>query len=145
MAVDAKALEADGWELGNAGGFTDEVGPFWIRRQGDSISAGLQVEERHCNRHIHTIHGGVVMTFADIGLGLGVGTAIGGNHCVTASLQTHFLATARAGDFIHCTPEVVRQGKSMVFVRGLIMVGDTPIAQADGIWKVFSGGLRVPA
>lgn len=126
-----------GWRRINAGGFTDAAGPFWIRDEQGRRELGLLIEERHCNNHIGTLHGGVVMTFADIALGSGVAETLGGPHCATASLQTQFLSVARVGEFLTCRPEVVRHSRQLVFVRGLITVGDRNVASVEAIWKVL--------
>lgn len=141
--MDSDSLRAKGWEQLDIGGFTGVVGPFWRRRQAQGLELGLLVEERHSNNHLGTIHGGVVMTFADIALGSGVLNKLRENlsapppPVVTTSLQTQFIAVAHIGDFIHCQPEAIYQGKQLVFVRGLIKSGEKLISSAEGIWKIL--------
>ena len=79
------------------------------------------------------------MTFADIALGAGVAAAMADDrlNCATVSLQTQFVSVARIGEFISCKPEVIRKSKQLVFMRGLIQVGDKTIASAEGIWKLL--------
>jgi len=136
--LNAEWLAATGWKSATVGGFSGQVGPFWFRRDDSGHRViGLLVEDRHANSHLGTLHGGVVMTFADIALGAGADDALGGARSVTASLQAHFVSIARIGEFISCAPEVVRRTRNLVFVRGLIVVGERTIASADGIWKVL--------
>lgn len=136
-------LLSEGWECLEVGGFTGHVGPFWRRRGDDGApSIGLIIEDRHCNLHLGTVHGGVVMTFGDIALGSGVSHALGHNRCATASLQTQFVAVARIGQLVTCKAEVIRVSKQLVFVRGLIVADDRIIANADGIWKVMDSTPR---
>lgn len=139
QAMDPKTLEAQGWESVTAGGFTGLVGPFWRRGKCVEQTMGLLLGDHHCNNHLGTAHGGVVMTFADIGLGSGVAAVMGEKRlgCVTVSLQTQFVSVARVGEFITCQPEIVRSSKQLVFIRGLIKVGDKTIASAEGIWKLL--------
>lgn len=134
---DAAALRAAGWKIQEGTGFTRTAGPWWMRRGPNGRVLGLRIDEQHGNQHIGTVHGGVLMTLADNGLGAAVVHAIGGGHCVTISLQTHFVATASVGEFIHCEAEVVRRSRSLVFVRGLILAGERTVASAEGIWKVL--------
>jgi uncharacterized protein (TIGR00369 family) len=136
-SANPESLLAAGWERLDVGGFTGHVGPFWRRHEEGQRIIGLIVEDRHCNLHLGTVHGGVVMTFADIALGSGVSYALGHNRCATASLQTQFVAVARVGQFLTCKAEVIRTSKQLVFVRGLIVADDRIIANADGIWKVM--------
>ena len=135
--MEESALIEAGWDKRELGGFTGLAGPFWLRGEGIDREVGLLVEPKHCNNHLGTIHGGLVSTFADIGLGIGVSGAIGGTHCVTLQLQLYFVSTARVGEFVQVKPELVRQTKQIVFVRGLIRTGERTIANADGIWKVI--------
>ena len=113
------------------------MGDLWSRDDGGNFTVGLLTEEKHCNHYPDTVHGGVLMTFADNALGFGVVRELGGTGCFTASLQTQFASSARIGDFLTCRPEIVRKTRSLVFVRGLLKVDDRVIASADGIWKVM--------
>jgi uncharacterized protein (TIGR00369 family) len=136
--MDTEFLEAAGWTRSTGRGFTGHLGPLWVREAETERAVGMFVEDYHCNDFYGTLHGGVVMTLADIGLGHGVARVLGGLGCVTVSLQTQFVATARVGDFVICHSEVIRQSKHLVFVRGLITTGDVTVASAEGIWKVLA-------
>lgn len=134
--MDAETLQAAGWKHNTGSGFTGRLGPIWMRDVDGDRAIGLFVADYHCNDYHGALHGGVVMTLADIGLGFGVSRAIAGAPCVTVSLQTQFAASAQLGDFVVCRPEVIRTSKHLVFVRGLITTGETVVASAEGIWKV---------
>lgn len=137
VAVTPESLRAAGWEPNELGGFTNHVCPLWSRRDESGVEVGFIVEERHSNNHIGTLHGGAVMTFADIGLGWAVSNKVGHNMCVTVSLQTQFISVARVGEFVTCKAELIRATKQLIFVRGFIMTGDRIVASAEGIWKVM--------
>lgn len=142
--IDRHTLEADGWQRLEADGFTGLAGPIWRRGEGDQQQMGLLLEAKHCNYHLGTVHGGLVMTFADIGLGWGVAAVMGEKSmgCVTVSLQTQFVSVARIGEFITCQPEIVRASKQLVFIRGLIKAGDRTVASCEGIWKLLDSAAR---
>lgn len=131
------ALKADGWTSSEPGAFSGIVGSLWARGSGAEATYGFIAEARHSNGHLGTVHGGMLMTFADIALGCAVVAALGAPTCATASLQLQFVAAARAGDFITCRPEIIRRTSQLLFLRGLITVGDKTVASADGIWKVL--------
>ena len=133
-------LVDQGWEKITAGGFTAQAGPFWRIKQNNKTTLGVLLEEKHCNNHIGTSHGGLIMTFADVGLGAAVADAMGEERfrCVTTSLQTQFVSVARVGEFIYCQAELIRQTSQVLFVRGLIKTGDKTIASAEGIWSVLA-------
>ena len=132
-------LIAAGWKSIEAGGFTGMAGPFWMLDEGETRTLGLLVDEHHCNNHMGTLHGGAVMTFADIALGAGISKIVGerARSMATLSLQTQFVSVARIGDFVTCTAELVRESKQIIFVRGLIKAGDKTIASVEGMWKLL--------
>jgi acyl-coenzyme A thioesterase PaaI-like protein len=56
---------------------------------------------------------------------------------VTIQLNTHFLAAVTPGEFIELKGEVTRATRGLVFVRGILSVGDREVAAVDGIWRVL--------
>lgn len=129
-------LRAEGWRPLNRDGFSSLAGPFWIRWTPDDQRIGFTAEPQHVNGHMGTVHGGVIMTFADVSMGCAAVNVLGGANCVTAQIQVQMVAAGKVGDFITCVPEVVRKTSSLIFLRGLITVGERTIASVDGIWKV---------
>lgn len=134
--MDIASLEADGWNILEVGGFSGLVGPYWWRGTGSEAVIGFIAEKRHAN-HIGTVHGGMLMTFADVALGFGAVRDLGAPLCATVQLALQFVATAKLGEFVTCRPEMVRRTEQLLFVRGLVCTGDKTVASADGIWKVL--------
>jgi len=100
--------------------FEDLAGPFYFREDADGRRrCAFRAERKHMNGG-GFMHGGCVMTFADFCLFVIAGEAIEGSRTVTATFNGEFVGTARAGELVECTGEVVKAGRSMVFVRGLI-------------------------
>jgi acyl-coenzyme A thioesterase PaaI-like protein len=135
--MDPASLRSAGWTAIELESFSGQVAPLWIHGTGAEITVGFFAEARHTNNHIHTIHGGALMTFADVALGYAVVQALGAANCATAQLQIHFVAAAKKGEFISCRPEIVRRSAQLVFMRGLIVAGEKTVASVDGIWKVL--------
>jgi acyl-coenzyme A thioesterase PaaI-like protein len=136
--MDAESLKADGWQLmGSGRGFTAACGPYWVRGEGATREVGFIAESRHSNQNPETVHGGALMSFADIALGWSATDALGHKRCVTAELKLHFVSSGKVGEFISCRAEVVRAASSLVFMRGLVKAGERTVAAADGIWKVL--------
>ena len=135
--MDAATLKADGWRWIDAHGFSSVVGSIWLTGSGEDLLVGMLSEHRHANENMGTVHGGVLMTFADIAFGCAVAEAIGGVHCATVQLQVQFVAGPTVGDFITCRPEVVRRTKVLVFLRGLITAEERVVASADAMFRVF--------
>ena len=136
--MDNQALADAGWTTINTDGFSGAVGTLWTRGTGSELIVGFVADDRHTNHHAGTVHGGALMTFADIALGFSVVKALGAPICATAQLQMQFIAAGRTGELITCRPEIIRRTSQLVFVRGLINAGEKTIASADGIWKVLA-------
>lgn len=135
--MDEATLLAEGWKRIEAVRYTAAIGPTWTREIDGKSVVGLQAQEHLGNDNLGIVHGGALMTFADIALGYGVSRAHAHRTIfVTAQLQFHFVGVANAGDFITCEPEVIRKTSQLVFIRGLFEVGGRPIATADGIFKL---------
>jgi acyl-coenzyme A thioesterase PaaI-like protein len=83
------------------------------------------------------LHGGILMTFADHGLSMLAWEAAQRAPCTTIQLNTHFLAPVEPGQFVELRGEVTRATKGLVFVRGILAVGDRDVAAVDGIWRVL--------
>ena len=42
------------------------------------------------------------------------------------------------GEFAEIEVEIVRATRSLVFLRGVMRVGDRVVATADGVWKILA-------
>ena len=81
------------------------------------------------------MHGGCLLTFADYALFCIGDAALEGAGSVTASLHGEFIDAAGVGEFIEARGEVIRAGKSLVFIRGMITSGERPLLSFSGIVK----------
>ena len=120
--------------------FLDMVGPLSCRRHGAGIELGLLVEQRHCNSR-GLVHGGLLATIADLTLGYNTGLfgqSDEHRRLVTASLTIDFAASAKIGDWLSATAEVVSRGKRLGFANCYIAVGDKRIARASGVFSVIA-------
>ena len=83
---------------------------------------GFRAANRNCNG-IGTVHGGVLMAFADYAATM---VALSGvrENCATISFTSDFLGAARLGDWVEGRAEVIRRTGSMTFVRGHLAVAD---------------------
>ena len=138
MADAATDPATDGWQPLPGGGFPAHAGPLWYKpgRDGGLPAFAMLADARHTNIH-GIVHGGMLMTFADTGLGITVWEALGRVPCVTIQFGIQFLDAARPGEFLELDAEVMRQSASVVFVRGVIRAGSRRVAAADGVWKTI--------
>ena len=123
-------LAAQGWAAPEEGGFIGLVGPFWSKNSGSARRFGFVAEPRHANL-IGVVQGGMLMTFADRGLGI-LAREAAGRACVTTSFEMQFVGTGRIGTFIELDGDVVQRTGSMVFMRGLLRSGRRLVASCQG-------------
>ena len=116
--------------------FEVHIGPVFERRESNGRKFLLIVDERHVNGR-GVIHGGMLMTFADLAFGQAAWDATDRASVVTISMQSLFLKPARAGDRIEVTPELVRRTRSLMFLRGDFLVGEDVIYSATSVWKLL--------
>jgi uncharacterized protein (TIGR00369 family) len=128
---------AAGWKpMRGMDGYPALIGPFLARRAGESWQYGFRAEPRHLNKG-GVVHGGMLMSFADDALGMTVWEAAGRRNCTTVQLNTQFVAPVRAGEFVESRAEVLRRTRTLIFVQGMLAVGDRTVIHADGIWKIL--------
>ncbi|WP_374469093.1 PaaI family thioesterase [Phenylobacterium sp.] len=127
-----------GWAFYPGGDpYEDLAGPFYFReRDGERVCA-FRAEKKHMNGGMF-MHGGCVMTFADFCLFVIARDALADSRAVTATFNGEFVGSAAIGDLVECTGEVVKAGRSMVFVRGLIVnasQGGAPMMSFSAVLK----------
>jgi len=98
----------------------DHIGPFYFRRAEDQMDCAFLTVPHHCNTN-GTVHGGVLMTFADYALCMAATNGYSGESCVTVSFSSEFLAAAELDQVVSCVPRVNRVTGSMVFVTGEVL------------------------
>ncbi|MBW8813254.1 MAG: PaaI family thioesterase [Caulobacterales bacterium] len=125
-----------GWSCYPGGDpFEDLAGPFYFRTEPDGRRVcAFRAERKHMNGG-GFLHGGCVMTFADFSLFALAGDAIDGARTVTATFNGEFVGTAHEGDLVECRGEVVKAGRSMVFLRGLITCAGEPVMSFSSVLK----------
>jgi acyl-coenzyme A thioesterase PaaI-like protein len=125
-----------GWKLQQLSThFGTHSGPFYFRL-GDEPGVGFFSEERHTNI-ARFVHGGMLLTLADMSLWDVARRKIGPFRAVTLTLNSEFIAPGPIGAFIEATGEVLRAGKSLVFVRGIVAAKGDTILSYSGTLKLF--------
>jgi len=116
------------------------VGPFYSRRQGDSISLGLRIEGRHCNSR-GTCHGGLLATLADIALGYACAIAGGADgksrNFVTVDLSLQYLASTQVGDWVQSEVEVLNPGSRMASATGHLLANGQPVVRISANFRLL--------
>lgn len=98
----------------------------------------LDLTEAHMNRH-GVLHGGIAGMLLDNAMGATGSLTVddsGRAPFLTISLNTQFLAPARAGTRVTATGRVTGGGRSLLFIAAELVDGDgTVIATATGVFK----------
>jgi acyl-coenzyme A thioesterase PaaI-like protein len=82
-----------------------------------------------------TIHGGALMSFADFSLFAIAHNALRGAHAVTLTCNSEFLSAGGLDDIVYADGEVLRETRSLVFVRGLVTQDSRPLLAFSGTLK----------
>lgn len=125
----------DGFEpLFRTSPFLDLIGPLYSRRDTDGMTIGLRADGRHVNAR-GAVHGGVLLTLADIALGYT--TAFSQEpplHLTTASMAVDFAGGARQGDWIEARADIQKVGGRLAFANAYLSVEGTRIVRASGVF-----------
>jgi uncharacterized protein (TIGR00369 family) len=119
--------------------FSGLVGPFYSKRQGNDLSLGLRIEERHCNSR-GTCHGGMLATLADVALGYAcaLATSTDGKrrNFVTVDLMLHYLASTQVGDWVQSEVRVLTPGSSTASATGHLLANGNPVVQISANFRI---------
>jgi acyl-coenzyme A thioesterase PaaI-like protein len=127
----------DGWELpAFKDTFSAHAGPFYFRK-GEAPGVGFFAEPRHVNGG-GVVHGGALLTLADMSLWDIARRAIGPFRGVTLTLNGEFLEPGEIGAFIEARGELTKRGKSLLFARGLIVQDGKTLMSFSGTLKRFA-------
>lgn len=124
-----------GWRNWRTDAFEDMTGPFVYRVEDNGkIRCAFKAGKQHMNGG-GFMHGGCLMTFADYALFCIATRELESQPGVTLTFSSEFIATAQAGDLIEATGEVVKAGKSVIFLRGEIFTGSRMLMTFSGVIK----------
>ncbi len=115
--------------------FEQLIGPFYVRREADGgVVCAFTAEARHMNGG-GSMHGGCIMSLADTSLFVIGHDALKGQPGVTVSFNGDFVGPVLVGARVEARGEVVRDGGSLMFVRGLVTADGKPALNYSGVVK----------
>lgn len=138
ILLDEAAMEAAGWSRLPTTHFSAAIGPTWVRGGLGKRTVALVAHQGVVNDYGAVMHGGALMTFADMALGMGASDALEGQPLVTVQLQYQFAGGVKMGQLVTCEPELVRRTSSLVFVRGLMKADGEVIGSTEGVFKALA-------
>jgi len=136
MLVQANALP-EGAENISLRGFNLHAGPFYrLPDEGAVRRFAFIALDKHMNS-VGSVHGGLLMTFADIAMSRTSRLATDAKSCSTVSLSCDFVGAGRLGDLIEIRVHVTRQTRTLVFLSSQMTAGDRVLLAAQGMWKIL--------
>jgi uncharacterized protein (TIGR00369 family) len=112
-------------KLDSTSPFHELVGPLYERRDGPTLTIGMQVAEKHRNRR-GVVHGGMICTLADFAMGHAAHSATGTfRKLVTTSLS------------VEARVDVMRPGNRVAFVNCFVYHGAERIARASATFQIL--------
>ena len=140
MADDDEFNEADfpvreGWVLQrHSKTFSGHAGPFYIREEGKIAGMGFYAKAHHANM-AGIVHGGAMLTLADMALWDICRREIGMFMGVTVSLNSEFVGAGPVGGFIEASGEMVKAGGKLLFARGIVSCEGATLLNFSGILR----------
>jgi acyl-coenzyme A thioesterase PaaI-like protein len=130
-----KTGEWAGWSIYTSDPFEAHAGPFYHRRADNGLTVcAMRAETLHMNGGGY-MHGGAIMTFADFALFAIAQPILKGAPAVTATFNGEFVGSVPLGSLVECTGEVIRDTRSLVFMRGLITTDGAPVMSFSAVLK----------
>ena len=109
----------------------DHIGPFYYKKSEQGLSLGFRAGAHNCNG-IDTVHGGVLMAFADYAVTM---LALSGvkENCTSISFSSDFIVAARLGDWVEARGTYASLNVAQavqVFAYELRIASDSPENEA---------------
>ena len=123
--------------------FNGHIGTLYAKRGAkgsrEEFVLGFRVQGHMCNP-VGGLHGGMMMTVADLVGTMGGGTLVGLRKFLpTVRMTFDFVAPAKVGDWVEGRCEVVRQTRSLLFTNIYLTVSEEKTLRASQVAKIPSG------
>jgi len=116
--------------------FGDLIGLKFTKVEKGYSQCTLEVVEKLLNPH-KVVHGGVLYSMADTGMGAAAYTNLGKNElCATIEIKINYFKATKAG-VLTCNTKVIHQGKNIVTMDSEIMNNGQVVAKAIGTYSIF--------
>ena len=116
--------------------FGDLIGLKFTKVEKGYSQCTLEVVDKLLNPH-KVVHGGVLYSMADTGMGAAAYTTIGEKElCATIEIKINYFKATRAG-VLTCNTKVIHQGKKIVTMDSEILNDGQIVAKAMGTYSIF--------
>ena len=112
------------------------LGPMYCRGEGLQLQIGLRADQRHANGR-GTVHGGVLATLADIGMGYAMAfSSEPPLALITASMTLDYIGAVQVGEWIEVRLEHHKRGRQMAFATVSLQAGEKVVVRASAVFAV---------
>ena len=117
--------------------FCDLIGLQYTEMEKGFCRTELSITDGHLNPY-GTLHGGVVYSLADSGMGGALSTLLEDDErCSTIEIKINYLTFMKSGRLI-CHTKVIHKGKNIAFLESAIKnLEDKLVATATGTFNIF--------
>jgi len=118
-------------------GFASHNGPLYVKRDAEGrVIVAFRVQKKHLNGG-GVCHGGMLMTLADMALGISTTVAAGGRKFLpTVSMASDFLRPAELGQWVEAIGEPLRVTRNLGFADCRVMADGVLVFRASGTLKI---------
>ncbi|MDZ7688369.1 MAG: PaaI family thioesterase [Halobacteriales archaeon] len=117
--------------------FSDSIGLRFTEMDEGRSRGVVEVTDDLKNPH-GVVHGGVLYTMADTGMGAAVYTQLDADEsCATIEVKTNYLKPVEDGEVV-CETEVVNKGRSVAYLESELTNDGETVARATGSYSVFT-------
>jgi acyl-coenzyme A thioesterase 13 len=128
--------EIEGFDKLDDDGFNQHIGPLFVRKNGDGLEFRMPVRAEHLNGG-GVVHGGMMMTFADIILQKTAENSAPGKKVTSVSLNSDFCSFGPSDCTLKGIGTITRQTRTIQFLSGEIRLGDKILMTMTGVWKIL--------
>ncbi len=115
--------------------FENNAGPFYYNTDtSDGLEFAILAEKRHCNTH-GIVHGGLMMTMADLAICVTARQGTDDDYVLTVSLNSDFVNGGNVGDMIKARADVIRRAGTLTFVNAKVYAGDKTLLNCSAVVK----------
>ena len=132
-----------GWSTWSAGAdpYETSIGPFCFKVQDGRALSAFQPRPEHLNGG-GSIHGGALMSFADFSLFSIAHNTLRDVKAVTLTCNCEFLAAGDLKGIVESSGDVLRETRSLIFVRGIVTQRSQPLLAFSGTLKKINTAPR---
>jgi acyl-CoA thioesterase len=121
--------------------YCDQIGLVFTQIRKGYSQCKVEVNEKMFNPH-KVLHGGVIYTMADTGMGGALYTCLQGDElCATIEVKINYFKAVRSGQ-LTCDTKVINKGKTTAVMESEILNDGEPVAKAIGTYSIFKGRIK---